>query len=82
MLNPCRRICETYYKFVKKDPGVFYKDNPYAKKMFDVNQHSIDDLEAELNGKSKEQVKDILAKLFEDNSAKEHFDHHWKGGRQ
>jgi len=80
MLNPCRKICETYLKFTKQDVMRFYGDNINAKKLFDVNQHSVDDLEAEQNGKTKEEIKSILSELFKSADAEEHFKSHWKGG--
>lgn len=78
MLNPCRKICETYMNFTKKGPEAFYGENTNAKKLFDVNQHSIDDLEAEQNGKTKPEIKDILASIFKQNGAEEHFNNYWK----
>jgi hypothetical protein len=49
------------------------------KKLFDVNQHSIDDLEAEQNGKTKEEIKNILKELFIiNNNAEEHFNNYFK----
>jgi wobble nucleotide-excising tRNase len=78
MLNPCRKICETYTKFIKKDSIIFYGENTNAKKLFDVNQHSIDDLEAEQNGKTKEEIKNILKELFINNNAEEHFNSYFK----
>lgn len=82
MLSSCRKICETYARFTRKEPKKFYKDNTNAKKLFDVNQHSIDDFEAELNGRTKEEIKTILAELFKQNDAEEHFNDHWEGGGQ
>ena len=79
MLNPCRKICETYMHFTKKDPQVFYENNAGAKKLFDVNQHSVDDLEAEMNGKTKQEIKVILKNLFQQNAAEDHFNNYWKG---
>jgi wobble nucleotide-excising tRNase len=76
MLNSCRKICETYIKFNCKTD--FYGDNVNAKKLFDVNLHSIDDLEAEQNGKTRDEIKDILKSLFEQNKAEEHFNAYWK----
>ncbi|GBR74116.1 putative AAA family ATPase [Candidatus Termititenax aidoneus] len=76
MLNSCRRICETYFKFNCKDN--FYESSMTAKKLFDVNQHSIDDLEAEQNGRTREEIKSVLEKLFENNNAAEHFKTYWK----
>ena len=78
MLNPCRKICETYMNFTKKGLETFYGENTNAKKLFDVNQHSIDDMEAEQNGKTKVEIKDILASLFRQNGAGEHFNSYWK----
>jgi len=80
MLNSCRRICETFLKFTKSNVNKFYKDNQIAKKLFDVNSHSIDDYEAEQNGRTKDEIKTIMAKLFKDNGAEDHFNIHWKGG--
>lgn len=78
MLNPCRKICETYTHFMKKDVGLFYGESKNAKKLFDVNQHAIDDLEAEQNGKTKDEIRDILKGLFKQNGAEEHFNSYWK----
>lgn len=79
MLNPCRKICETYTHFMKVDTTLFYGENKNAKKLFDVNQHSIDDLEAEQNAKTKDEIKTILFELFKSNNAEEHFNSYWKG---
>jgi wobble nucleotide-excising tRNase len=78
MLNPCRKICETYMHFTKKGIESFYGKNTNAKKLFDVNQHSIDDLEAEQNGKTKDEIKTILEELFKNNNSEEHFKAYWK----
>jgi wobble nucleotide-excising tRNase len=78
MLSSCRKICETYMHFTKKGLDTFYGENTSAKKLFDVNQHSIDDLEAELNGRTKDEIKKILKGLFEQNGAGDHFDNYWK----
>ena len=80
MLGPCRKICETYMNFTKKGIEAFYGDNINAKKLFDVNQHSIDDFEAEANGKTKSEIKTVLQTLFKDNGAEEHINSYWKGG--
>jgi wobble nucleotide-excising tRNase len=73
MLNACRKICETYMHFTKKSSTVFYGDDIHAKKLFDVNQHALDDLEAEENGRTREQIIEIMKLLFERNNALEHF---------
>lgn len=81
MLGPCRKICETYMNFTKKGLETFYGENINAKKLFDVNQHSIDDMEADQNVKTKAEIKDILASLFRQNNAEEHFNSYWKNGQ-
>lgn len=48
-----------------------------AKKLFDVNQHSIDDLEAEQNSKTRDEIKNILLELFKSADAENHFEAHW-----
>lgn len=78
-LNPIRRILETYTKFNNTNKNKFYKNYPESKKLFDVNSHSIDDFEADLNGKNREQILRMLKKVFEDNEAIEHFKAHWRG---
>lgn len=80
MLNPCRKICETYLKFTRQDVMMFYGENTSAKKLFDVNQHSVDDLEAEQNGRTNEDIKNILLELFKSANAEEHFKSHWESG--
>ncbi len=81
MLSPCRKICETYMDFTKKGIEAFYGDNINAKKLFDVNQHSIDDFEAEANGRTKDEIKNILYNLFKDNGAEDHMNSYWRGGK-
>lgn len=57
MISCCRRICETFEKFNGIEE--FYKNgNESAKKLFDVNVHSIDDLDSEQSGKTKEEIRD------------------------
>lgn len=75
MLNCCRRICETYINFNRINN--FYGDNISAKKLFDVNQHGIDDFETEANGKTVDEIKNILYGLFQLNDAPEHFEKYW-----
>ncbi len=77
MLNPFRKICETYMKFNCIELEKFFENNLGVKKLYDVNQHSADDLEAEQNGKTKREIREILREIFTNNNAKEHFDKHW-----
>ncbi len=76
MLNPLRRIFETYLKFNNiKDA---YLDDIEARKLFNVNSHSIDDLEVDLNGKDERQLMEKVKYIFDDIGGKDHFDHYWK----
>lgn len=80
MLNSIRRIIETYTKFNKSDN--FYGENKEAQKLFNVNSHSIDDLEAELNGKTRDQIIDLMRACFNSNNAKNHFKTHWNASKK
>ena len=77
LLNPLRRIIDTYLKFNEISKSKFYVNQSGAKKLFDVNPHSIDDLEADLNGKTKTEIVEIAKKCFVGCGAKEHFEKHW-----
>lgn len=77
MLNPIRRIFETFSKFNNIPPSVLFKNDAEAKKLFDVNSHSIDDLEADLNGKTKEDIIAKVRELFSNNNAQAHFEKYW-----
>ena len=78
LLNPMRRIIETFTKFNSINKNAFYNEVSEAKKLFDVNSHSIDDLEAELNGKSKKELINIFYQCFCLNHCGEHFKNHCK----
>lgn len=77
MLNPIRRIFETFAKFNNISPDVLFKSDVEAKKLFNVNSHSIDDLEAELNGKTKEDIISKVSEIFRSNNAQSHFEKYW-----
>ena len=77
LLNPIRRIIETYTKFNAVSLTKFYDQVSGAKKLFDVNSHYIDDLQAELNGKTKQDILDLSKQCFYSNNAEGHFDAHW-----
>lgn len=77
LLNPIRRIIETYTKFNAVSLTKFYDKLSGAKKLFDVNSHSIDDLQAELNGKTKQEILELFKQCFYSNNAESHFDAHW-----
>ena len=77
LLNPIRRIIETFTKFNCMNKSKMLQEVVGAKKMFDVNSHSIDDLEADLNGKEKKEIMKIVEECFLKVGAKEHFDNYW-----
>ena len=78
MLNPIRRIIESFCSFNVKNKDDFYEKSEGLKKLLDVNSHGIEDLEADLNGKDQEQIKDLFFEVFEHNGYKEHFNQLWK----
>ncbi|WP_294032956.1 AAA family ATPase [uncultured Moraxella sp.] len=73
LLNPIRRIIETYTKFNGLNQSDFFANTSGARKLFNVNSHSIDDLEAELNGRSKQEIIVLFKSCFEENNAIAHF---------
>lgn len=77
MLNSMRRIIETYTKFNKINPIVFYTNKEEHQKLFNVNSHSIDDHSMEVIGKNKEELLIMFKDLFDSNNASEHFNTHW-----
>ena len=78
LLNPIRRIIETFTKFNALDKTDFCNVVIGAKKMFDVNSHSIDDLEAELNVKTKKEIIQMCYDCFAKNGYNKHFLKYWK----
>ena len=77
MLNPIRRIFETFAKFNNISPDVLFESDVEAKKLFNVNSHSIDDLEAELNGKTNQDIISKVSAIFCSNNAQSHFEKYW-----
>lgn len=77
LLNPIRRIIETFTKFnaIEKVPFCGIVDG--AMKLFNVNSHSIDDIEAELNGKTKNEIIQMFYDCFSENKKSEHFKKYW-----
>lgn len=80
LLNPIRRIIETFTKFNALNKTDFCNEVSGAKKLFDVNSHSIDDIEAELNGKTKQEVIQMFYDCFAKNNYGNHFLKYWKKG--
>lgn len=79
LLNPIRRIVETFAKFNAINKSKFLNTVSGAEKLFNVNSHSIDDIEAELNGKTKKEIIQILCSCFANNHCIEHFKSYWDG---
>lgn len=77
MLNPIRRILETFLKFEGITATDFYSDDEEARKYFDVNSHSLDELEADLNGKEEDAIIRQLRDIFERKGFLRHFISHW-----
>lgn len=78
LLNPIRRIIETYTKFNCIKKSDILSNVSGAEKLFNVNSHSIDDLEAELNGKNRKDILNMMKKCFEEKGASNHFKQYWK----
>lgn len=74
MLNPIRRILETYKKFNCIDD--LFDGHNEAEKLFNVNSHSIDDLECDPNGKNRDEIIELVRQVFIKNRAEEHFKAH------
>lgn len=77
MLNPIRRILETYKDFNGLTNKQLYLDDAEVEKLLNVNSHGIDDNYSNPNGKSAEQLIDILRKVFEGLGAIDHFNCYW-----
>ena len=76
-IESARRILETFIKFNGLDSHEFYAENIEAKKLFDVNSHSIDDLDSELNGKTKNEIIKLIEECFYKNHGESHFKKFW-----
>lgn len=83
MLNPIRRIMETYLKFNQINSSDFYKDFSEIEKLFNVNSHAIDDIddfETDANGKTPEEIIDLMKQIFIENGGENHFISNWEQG--
>lgn len=77
MLNPIRRILETYMKFNGIESKELRSYDAEAEKLLNVNSHDIDDEYNDPNGKSVSQLIDILRRIFIDLNAEDHFKYYW-----
>lgn len=73
MINPLRRIIETYTNFNQINIRKFTGDQTGVLKFLHVNSHSIDDLAADLNVKTKQEIMLLIGERFNKNNALEHF---------
>ncbi len=79
LLNPMRRIIETYAKFEGISKKDFYGRAPAGlKKLLDVNQHGLDDLEYEVGCKDKDTLMQLFKEAFKSDEEKAHFNRYWE----
>lgn len=76
MLNPIRRIVETFIIFNGADD--FYKNSRDSKRLFNVNSHGTIEFDVDIVGMSKDDLIDRMKRLFIDNNYETHFNKHWK----
>lgn len=80
LLNPIRRIIETFTKFNSipaENKNKMLGSVEGAVKLFNVNSHSIEDLEADLGGIDKVKIINIMKECFIKMNAVEHFNNYW-----
>lgn len=77
LLNPIRRIIETFTNFNLIDKSAMLNHVSGAEKLFNVNSHSIDDFEAELNAKSKQDIMKMMRECFNKENSLSHFNQYW-----
>lgn len=73
LCNIARRIVDTFTNFNSISKANFYKGVAGAKKLFDVNSHEIEDMDADLTGTDKKTIIKILYDCFDKNNSSEHF---------
>lgn len=76
MLNPIRRIVETFIIFNGADD--FYKNSRDSKRLFNVNSHGTIEFDVDIVGLSKDDLIYRMKRLFIDNNYEAHFNKHWK----
>lgn len=76
MLNPIRRIVETFIIFNGVDG--FYQKSKDAKRLFNVNSHGNIEFEVDIIGLGREELIERMKRLFRDNQYEPHFNKHWK----
>lgn len=80
MLNPLRRIMETYKNFNNLNTEDIYGEDTELRKLFDANSHAsdINDFEFDLNGKDEEVIMGKVEFLFSRLNAEKHYRKYWK----
>lgn len=78
LCNIARRIVDTFTNFNSISKTNFYKGVAGAKKLFDVNSHEIEDMDADLTGNDKKTIIKILYDCFDKNNSSEHFKKYFK----
>ena len=56
-------------------------NHPEAQKLFNVNSHSIDDVNTDLNGNSPTSIMNIVKQIFEDCNGMAHFNKYWANNK-
>ena len=77
LLNPIRRIIETFSTFNAINKRDMLSTVIGAEKLFNVNSHSIEDLQAELNGRDKSSIIEMCEQCFVKSGSEEHFRKYW-----
>ena len=83
LLNPIRRIVDTYEMFNGLQKGSFFSNaSKDLNKLSNLGSHGLDDLEYEITYKEKEELMEDFRKAFCKNNAKNHFNRWWKGRKK
>lgn len=77
LITTIRRINETFANFNGIVLTDFYSNVTGAKKFLDVGAHSIDDFDADLIGKEKHDVINIMKRCYLENNSGDHFNKYW-----
>lgn len=77
MLNPLRRILETYRNFNGIENEEMFEQDAEAQKLFNVNSHGLEDLIVNLNGKDEAAIINKVKKIFENINGLDHFNYYW-----
>lgn len=76
MANPLRCIIETFSNF--NNLSDIYTNHKELEKLLNVNSHGIDDFNMDINGKTREDLMNLVRALFESHNAISHFNGYWQ----